>query len=325
MKNILMLATMAVLAAGAAATAQAQNFRLINSWDANFPATKVVAVPFMETVKAASNGTMTIAMSGPETVPSFEQLQPVQSGAFQFLMTHGAYHYGAFGIGTGIDAIKGDMAGRRTSGVWQAIDEAYQKKGLKLIAMPVHREGYQFVLRKGLNADGGIKNMKIRTTPGYFGIINGFNAVSVTLPPGEVYSALQKGVVDGAGWPTIGVVSFRWYEVATTLVRPTFGNSTYLLFMNLDAFNKLDAAKQKILLDAGEKTERDAQAAFTALTQDEEKELLAKGMKIARFPDKDAAQLDRLFAEGLWALVEKKEGDTGKAFRAFVVSKGFTN
>ncbi|MGE0734996.1 MAG: TRAP transporter substrate-binding protein DctP [Alphaproteobacteria bacterium] len=325
MKKHMLLGALAVLAVGAAPAAQAESFRLLNSWDANFPATKVITVPYMDAVKAASNGAITITMSGPETVPAFEQFQPLQSGAFQLLMSHGAYHYGAFGMGLAGDAFKSDSAARRTTGVFQALDEAYQKKGLKLIAMPMHKEGYQFIMRKGLPADGDLKGMKVRTTPGYLAIINAFGGVPVTLPPGEVYSALQKGVVDGAAWPTIGVLSFRWYEVANTLVRPTFGNSTYLLFMNLEAFKKLDAAKQKIMLDAGEKIERDAQATFTKLTQDEEKELLAKGMKIARFADKHAAQIEKLLADGVWGLVEKKEGDAGKAFRAFVLSKGMTN
>jgi hypothetical protein len=45
-------------------------------------------------VETASKGDMKFIISGPETVPTFEQLQPVRSGVFQLLLPHGAYHIG---------------------------------------------------------------------------------------------------------------------------------------------------------------------------------------------------------------------------------------
>ena len=70
--------------------ASAQEFRLLSSWDKNYPYNPVILDPFMKGVEAASKGRMKFLVSGPETVPPFEQLQPVGSGAFQFLFTSGA-------------------------------------------------------------------------------------------------------------------------------------------------------------------------------------------------------------------------------------------
>ena len=69
----------------AATQAPAAEFRWLNSWDRNSPQVPLLAEPYIKAVEAATQGRVKFVASGPETVPAFEQLQPVASGAFQFL------------------------------------------------------------------------------------------------------------------------------------------------------------------------------------------------------------------------------------------------
>jgi TRAP-type mannitol/chloroaromatic compound transport system substrate-binding protein len=193
-------------------------------------------------------------MSGPETVPPFEQLQPVATGVFQMLFTHAIYHYGTTGLAVGLDAVRGDLEARRKSGMVEAIDKHYQKLGLKLVAVPISAtKGYHMVLRAPVGASGDLQGRKIRGTPSYHTVIGMLGASPVVLPGGEVYSALEKGVVDGAAWPASGVLGMRWYEVAKYMLRPSFGLAHYLFLMNLNAWNRLTDAERNILLAEGRK------------------------------------------------------------------------
>ncbi len=74
--------------------AQAAEYRWLNSWDRTLPQIPMFVEPYLKAVEAASKGSIKFRVSGPEAVPPFEQLQPVASGAFHFLFTHGAYHFG---------------------------------------------------------------------------------------------------------------------------------------------------------------------------------------------------------------------------------------
>jgi TRAP-type mannitol/chloroaromatic compound transport system substrate-binding protein len=40
--------------------------------------------------------------------------------------------------------------------------------------------------------------------------------------PGEVYTALERGVVDGYGWPTAGIFDLGWHEKTKFRVDPGF-------------------------------------------------------------------------------------------------------
>ena len=89
----------------------------------------------------------------------------------------------------------------------------------------------------------------------------------MVIPGGQVYSALEKGVVDGACWPTVGPLDLKWPEVTKFYVRPSFGVSTLLILANLNKFKALSKAEQDALLEAGKKLELEIYAKFDQLAE----------------------------------------------------------
>jgi TRAP-type C4-dicarboxylate transport system substrate-binding protein len=313
-------------AALAAASAHAAEFRMLTSWDKTNPAMVLLAEGFAKNVAEASKGQIKFTLSGPETVPPFEQLQPVQAGVFQMLFTHGVYHYGTTGISVALDALRGTLEERRASGVIELVDKHYQKLGLKVVALPIsHTAGYHIVLRAPVTPAGDLAGRKIRGTPSYHPLLAMLGASAVVLPPGEVYGALEKGVVDGAAYPASGVLSIRWYEVAKYILRPGFGVNHYLFLMNLGTWNKLSDAEKKVLSDEGRKIEEVWYKEYDRMVAEEEKALLAKGMQITEMGAAQKAKLQAAWAEGLWGLGIKKSGKDVEELRALAKSKGLTD
>ena len=306
--------------------AQAADIRFLASWDKTNPAIGTVAEPFTKGVEAATKGSLKFIISGPETVPPFEQLQPATTGVFQMLFTHGIYHYGTTGMAVPMDATRGSVEARRNSGLYDVIDRHYQKLGLKLVALPISAtRGYHIVLRAPVSPDGDLKGRKSRGTPSYHTVIGMLGASPVVLPGGEVYSALEKGVVDGAAWPASGVLPMRWYEVAKYMLRPSFGLNHYLILANLNAWNRLSEAERKAMLDEGRKVEEIWFNAYDKMVQDEEAELLKRGMQITEMGAEQKAKLQAAWAAAQWDLAEKKNGQEAKDLRALLKSKGLTD
>jgi TRAP-type mannitol/chloroaromatic compound transport system substrate-binding protein len=306
-------------------SAHAVDLQFAISWDPSITERIVVGEPFAKNVEAASNGGLKLLIKGPESIPAFEQLQPTRAGAVQLLLTHGAYHYGTTGIGVGLDAIDGPPSKRRDSGVWDMVDKDYQKLGLKLIGMPgSNKRGYHIMLREPLTTNGDLQGRKIRATPTYFPLLKLLGASAVTLSPGEIYTALEKGVIDGTTWPSTSMINTRYYEVAKFMIRPTFGNSTIVILMNLAAFNKLDEGQRKILLDEGRKMEDLYYTEFDRLSLKEEEELKARGVKVTELPDRFKEQLPQIWADGIWSLVEQKNPQEAKDLREAARKAGLT-
>jgi TRAP-type transport system periplasmic protein len=220
---------------------QATELRVLASWDDTHPARRILLNTYLKNVEAASKGDLTFKLSGPETAPPFEQLQPVGAGVFQMLFTHPGYHIGITPYLISIDGLNGDSKTLRDSGIYELIDRHYQRFGVKLVfaTKSVEDSGFQIILRQPVGPSGDLTGRKIRGTQNYAGVVSLLHASPVVLPPGEVYSALEKGVVDGAAWPSIGVLDYKWNEVARYLMRPLFGSSSYYLLVNLAAWNGL--------------------------------------------------------------------------------------
>ena len=95
------------LATGPVAGAE---FRALSSWDPSYIPRTALFEKFLKNVETASKGDFKFNVSGPETVPPFEQLQPAGSNVFQFLFTHGAYHFGTTPYLVAIESFSGDLA-----------------------------------------------------------------------------------------------------------------------------------------------------------------------------------------------------------------------
>ena len=316
-------AALGVLSPGAA---QAADLRLLSSFNSTQKPTYAVLERYLANLEKTSGGAVAVRVFGPEAVPIFEQLQPVSSGAFDMLYTHPVFHAGEGGLALTVDAMKVDPVARRESGVWDAVDAFYQSRhNLKLVAlMSVSMEGYHLFTKEPLGPAGDLAGRKVRGTPTYFGVIAALGAEPVVLPGSEIYSALQTGVVDGAGWPAAGMVSMKHYEVASYRLRPTFGAATQPVFVNLDAWNRLDAAAQEALLEAGRITELEMPWLGNAIQAEEDAELDRLGVKIETLSPEMAAKVQSAFIEGIWEIGMQCCGDAAAELRAKAVAAGLT-
>ncbi len=300
----------------------AADMKMLTAWGGNHSGTANMAYGYIELVKEMSGGDINIAPSGPEVVPAGQQLQPVAAGVFDIIYTHGLYHTGETGIGAAIDAVNGDIEKRRESGVWDWVDQHYQEtQGLKVLSIPTATTGFRFFLKEPMDAGKKLDGMKIRALPSYNKIVGSLGATAVVVPFGELYSAAEKGVIDGLVWPSVGAVGFKFHEVTPYLAEPAFGTVSYLIMMNLDKWNGLDEATQKTLLEAGHKLEQDTIGIFNALLDEENAAMMAAGAKSTSI-GYSLEEANALFAERAMEVAIEASGETGEAFRDFVSSKG---
>lgn len=305
----------------AASSAMAVELQFLRSWDAKYQGTAGMADTYAKMVEEASGGDISFKLVGPETVPPFEQLQPVQAGVFDVLFTHGAYHAGTTTVLIGLDTVAPDPAKRRQSGIWEFIDEHYRTLGMKLLALPTSG-GNHFMLREPLAEGGDLSGLKVRGTPPIHPVIEELGGSPVVLPGGEIYSALDKGVVDAANWPVSGALAFKWYEVTCCFMRPSFGSITHTILMNLDSWNELSEAQQVLLLEQGEILEQEVQDNFTALEADEEAKLIELGMEKIEFSPEVWDRAAAAFVDGYWTIAGSRDPEAAEELRAIADDAG---
>jgi len=316
-----LLATGLVSVLGASVS-HAADLKMLTAWGANHSGTANMAYGYIDLVSEATSGEVTIKPSGPEVVAAGKQLQPISSGVFDLIYTHGLYHTGVTGIGAAIDAVNGDIELRRSSGVWEWVDKHYQDtQNLKVLSIPTATTGFRFFLKDEMDTDKKLDGKKIRALPSYNKIVGSLGATAVVIPFGELYSAAEKGVIDGLVWPSVGAVGFKFHEVTPYLAEPAFGTVSYLIMMNLDKWNGLDESTQAAMLEAGHKLEQNTVGIFNKLLDEENAAMMAGGAKTTSI-GYSLEEANKLFADRAMEVAVEKSGATGEAFRDFVMSKG---
>ena len=155
-------------------------------------------------------------------------------------------------------------------------------------------------------------------------MIKALGGTPVVLPMTEMYSALEKGVVDGAAMPAAGIVSAKIYEVTKFRVRPFIGVATYGAYVNLTAWGKFTSEEQKMLLDAGKATEQVMLKQGEETIDREDAELEKLGNRVAELPKDKADLVKRAWSTSLWELAEQCCADGAKQLHEIALKANLT-
>src|SRR5258706_157963 len=186
-------------------------------------------------------------------------------------------------------------------------NQFYVKRTLDWIA-DVNKDG------KGVLQINFIGGPKIRITPVYREFFQSMNAQVMTTAPGEVYTALERGVIDGYGWPIHALFDLNWQEKTKYRVDPGFYNAEVALIMNLDKYKSLTPAQRDYL-------ERKAQAYeaqndfWKTYNQAEAKRQAEAGIQVIAFDAATAKAYVEKAKEVGWANAIKASPQYGEQLR----------
>jgi TRAP-type C4-dicarboxylate transport system substrate-binding protein len=97
----------------------------------------------------------------------------------------------------------------------------------------------------------GVK-MRVPEIPLYVDTFTELGTNPTPLPWGDVYSALQTGVVQGVEGPSPAILSAGMHEVSTHIAPTRHIMTDLALLMNLDRFNSLTPEQQQVVREAGD-------------------------------------------------------------------------
>lgn len=129
-----------------------------------------------------------------------------------------------------------------------------QEIGLPLRGIFYGEEGFRhFFTRTPVSGIKDLSGMKLRVSndPVMVGMVNGLGASATPIAFGELYSALQTGVVDGAEQPIANYKSNAFPEVANNLILDGHTLGAIQVVITDSAWEKLTADQQAVIMEAG--------------------------------------------------------------------------
>ncbi len=254
-------------------------------------------------------------VGGPEAIPPFEQIEAVRRGVVDVALLPAAYFVPQLPEADAMKLSPYSPMDERKNGIFafyrQLMEERLNVVYLGKLAGGV---SYHLYLKRPVGKPD-LTGLKIRVTPIYEPFVKALGGVGVTTAPGEVYVALERAIVDGFGWPAIGMHEMGWQEVIRYIIEPGFYQTDVCVLMNKKRWESLSSKEQQHISQAMKEAEEESYHISRKIAGQERQLLTLRGIKVIQF---QGAQrnfyLDTAYRAG-WEKVLAKTPRTGELLK----------
>jgi TRAP-type C4-dicarboxylate transport system substrate-binding protein len=191
-------------------------------------------------------------IGGPRAMPVFEVGNALRNGVVDMINSTAAFYEPLLPEGAAIKLATNDWQTVRRNGGWALLNRLHNEK-VNAHYLARHGDGMPFHLYLTREIAGpDLRGLTIRTSPVYRAFFTALGANLVNTAPGEVFTALERGVVQGYGWPAQGIFDLGWHERTRFRVDPPFYRVEVNILVNLTRWNGLRPEQREVLTRAAE-------------------------------------------------------------------------
>ena len=306
-------------------------WRSVTSWPKNYPGLGMAPERIADLVEEMSNGQMQITVYGAgEQVPAFGVFDAVSSGSHQMGHSGGYFWKGKVpaaqfftSVPFGLTADEINAWVNRGGGLelWREI-----YKPFNIYPIPAGNTGTQMFgwFNKEINSLEDIKGLKMRI-PGIGGeVLKEAGGIPVTLPGGELFTALQTGVIDATEWVgPYNDLTFGFHQAAKYYYYPGWHEPGPMLelLINMDAWNSLPKHLQVIIEIATKAVNQDTLDEYLARNNQALTELIeVHGVELRKLPD-DVIDEFRTISNKILSDLAKEDEVIAKVYESYISFK----
>ena len=247
-------------------------------------------------------------IGGPEVSPSFDQIEALANGSFDMAPLVPGYMGGFIpGAPAMLLSPNDTPADDREAGTYEVYNELFfEPKGVKYLgdtqahvgfAIWLGDSGSEINLEDAANLFDG---MTIRGGTQYSAVVEPRGGAMVNMPPAEVYTALERGVIDGYGAASVGIFEQGWGDVTKYQIKPTFKSNKIGVGINQAWWESLNEETRAAMEDALVASEPLIDEHYLERIAEAEQEFLDAGIEVLELEGADAEAWADDALEGGW-------------------------
>jgi len=286
----------------AAGTAAAQEVELSAL---NFlPNNSSFGIPFADWVEDANKtgkGIVHITIKPAGSISPFQMGNAVKTGAIDMAALPPTFYQNLLPIGDALKLTKKTAVEMRKNGTWAFMNKLHNEKvNAQLLDISGFEVKFYLYLRDKKIETASLKGMKIRTTPVYRAFFRALGADLIQTAPSEVFTALERGTIDGYGWPSWDIKTTGWDKYTKYRVEPGFYAVANATIINLDKWKSLTDKQRDFLNQHSMKFESEYDKRYAPKTEAYLKEQKDAGVQVIELKGKVAEDYLKLSYDAAW-------------------------
>lgn len=293
--------------------ASAMELTAVSGLQQSNPLTKSFRANLIEKLNKMGGDVTIRYVGGQDVVPPTKAARAVQRGQFDILNAPVSYYIGTVPEGYAMLASNVPVGEIRKNGGWEILNEVFNKKaGSQLIAWAEGGTAYNTYLTVEPKFDEhgvpDLSGIKMRATGTYRPLFRALGASTINMKSSEIYTGLERGVVQGFGWPETGVPALGLHKLVKYRIEPGFYATNQSTTMNLNKWKSLAKAQKDMLAKAIAEYEQIAPAYMDKVAEADVKILKDAGVKFVNLEGNAAARYLSIAHGEIWKeLAERSE------------------
>lgn len=307
MKHLLKSALVAaVLAAPATAEVSMNAVTLV-------PKPVSIAAPFgmfVDAVNERFEGRIKINWrGGPEVLPPFGQAEAVRNGAMDMTYTSPSYYSGLVPTSGTMNLSFKSYAEIAETNYHERMTELHAEKDLVYLGeIPASDLNFLIYMADPVTSLADLEGKRIRVFPALLPLVQALGAEAIVLPMGEIFTAMERGTIDGfMGGP--GGNHMQYEGVVDTVIYPGVYRAGFPVLVNKDTWAEVPADVQAELITF--LRDELAPELDTIWTDELAKGLVnmdAAGFNRLELSAEEAAELEQIAMDAAWSALAVSAG-----------------
>ncbi len=194
----------------------------------------------------------------------------------------------------------------RERGVIDFYQSVYKPANVHYLGRASWTRGFYIATVDRVDTLEDLRGLKMPVSPAQAPAFKALGIVGVDIDDGEVYTALDRGILGGVAEPVTLTSFMGWGEALNYLIDHPFYDPHLAMLMNLDTWNRLSGKQQKFLTDIWIAIEKEVQPHHEAVITKHYQGLVDAGLEVIKFPPALEKQFYDLVNTAGWADVKPK-------------------
>ncbi|MCR9222062.1 MAG: TRAP transporter substrate-binding protein DctP [Alphaproteobacteria bacterium] len=285
---------------------------------------------FVDKLNERGEGVIQIDVrGGPEVIGLGQQPEAVRNGVVDMAYTAASFYAGTVPERDAMVASNTNAVYARANGGIDLMNQIHQEKmGVYYLGWFDSGVSYNlYTVDEPVLDETGRLDMagkKLRSNPVYDAFFKDYlEAQPISLPTTDVFSALERGVVNATGWTQIGLNDLKWDQFLNYRIEPSFFSTDMGAIVNLESWNALSDEAKRILQEVAIEHERESAEQFAAVATEQLEALDAAGMTVVTLEGEAGAEFSEAAREATWNRMRTRmeEHPTGLANYETLIEK----
>jgi TRAP-type C4-dicarboxylate transport system substrate-binding protein len=269
-----------------------------------------MTIEWVKRINKELSDEVNLILSGPEAIPADQQADAVKDGVVDISFNVTARFSSLFPEGRAFFVSKYSPNEERERGFYDFMDQRFKRINMKYVGRWLWSPFYLWIAKPVTHIEE-LKGMKLRSGGTHFhSFMLKMGIVPVTIQVPDVYTGLERGTVDGFGWPLLGPREMGWTDSCKYIIdHPFHDQCNAVIIMNRDVWNKLPKRVQDKMIAITSQVEQEMVAHFKESYSKEWEELDKMGVKRIVFPQDEAKRYINIIHEDDWEILTKRVPD----------------